>query len=87
MSKMVTGQVVFRDAAEVAPTNDGRKLMMIVGVIAVPNDFVFEPEHQYIVSGNPQGQLTVHAESGEDISIMSHGCSLGGLVLQPIWRC
>ena len=83
---MVTGQVIFREAGE-APTKDGRKLLMVVGLIAVPMDFDLKGEHQYTVSGTPEGVLTCHAESGQDVSQQIQGQSLGGLLKSPMWRC
>lgn len=87
-SGTVTGQLIFRDAAMHAPTNDGRKLMMVVGIVAVPRDFEFKGEHQYEVNGTPDGKLTVHLETGNTLDgRVSRGCSLGSLVMEPIWRC
>lgn len=83
---MVTGQLVFREAGT-APTNDGRKLMMVVGLIAVPQDFICKDEHQYTVEGQENGELKVHAETASDITSRSRGQTIGNLLKLPIWRC
>jgi len=83
---MVTGQVVLRDAGP-APTKDGRKLLMIVGVIAVPSDFEFLGEHQYTLSGSADGDMRLHIESEKDVTALARGHSLGGLLTEPMWRC
>lgn len=55
-NKIITGQVVLRDAAmDIKHLNDGtnRKLMMIVGVIAVPQDMDLKGEHKYTICSLP----------------------------------
>jgi hypothetical protein len=84
---MVTGQIFFRDAGMSAPTKDGRKLMMVVGVIAVPSDFVLKPEHQYEISENKEGQLNCWVDSEIDLTEVARAQSASGLLKLPIWRC
>jgi hypothetical protein len=54
---MVTGQIVLRDSSESTKTlNDGsnRKLMMVVGVIAIPQDMPLKGEHKYTIASFPK---------------------------------
>jgi hypothetical protein len=83
---MVTGQVVFRDAGN-APTNDGRRLMSFVGLIAIPDGFEFKGENQYVVTGNSDGVLMLHADTEIDVSDKSQGSNIGQLLTKPMWRC
>jgi hypothetical protein len=83
---MVTGPVVFRDAGN-APTNDGRRLMSFVGLIAIPDGFEFKGEMQYVVTGNADGVLMLHAHTGIDVSEQSKGNNIGGLLTKPMWKC
>ncbi len=55
-NKIITGQVVLRDAAmDIENINDGtdRKLMMVVGVIAVPKEMDLKGEHKYTICSVP----------------------------------
>jgi hypothetical protein len=86
-SKMVTGQLFFRGTRRECLNKDGRKLMMVVGVIAVPDNFAMKEEHQYVVSGlGPGTILIVDPETGIDYTDLARGLALGQLVTEPIWR-
>jgi len=52
-NKLITGQLVFRETQE---EPDGRKLMMVVGVIAVPKDLELKGEHKYTIGGSTATQ-------------------------------
>jgi hypothetical protein len=55
-NKIITGQVVLRDAAmDTENIKDGtdRKLMMVVGVIAVPKEMDLKGEHKYTICSLP----------------------------------
>lgn len=83
----VTGQVFFREYGE-APTNDGRKLFAIVGLIAVPETFVPKSEHQYTILGGKDGlELTILDASGVDVTDETIKNTLGNILQLPIWRC
>lgn len=83
----VTGQVIFRDAGKNKASKDGRKLLMVVGVIAVSEDTKVKGEHQYVVVGQSVEQLVVLLDTEMDRSEESKGHALGSLVTLPIWRC
>lgn len=86
---MITGQLIFRETGTASPIDPDKKLMMVVGIIAVPNDCIIDGEHQYTVSGKERAGvvgLAVHTRTGTDMTIETCGQSLGGLVTRPIWR-
>lgn len=49
--KMMTGQLIFRESKEKVHNDPNKKLMMVVGVVAVPKDFDLKSEHKYTVAG------------------------------------
>jgi hypothetical protein len=85
---IITGQIVVRETGARPPDGSNRKLLMLVGVIAVPLDTPLEGENQYTVVGTNE-TLTVSLrvlKPGKDISAITLGNTLGQLVLEPIWR-
>lgn len=79
----------------------GHQLFMVVGVVAVPKVFGIEGEHQYTIAQKPdlyalmgdslpmvpeQASLVLLLDSGVDQSEVTIGDSIGGALLQPIWR-
>jgi len=52
----ITGQIVLRDSIDKIPGVDGdnRKLMMVVGVIAVPKELELKGEHKYTICSKPK---------------------------------
>lgn len=86
----ITGQLFFREAAgkdengREFRTKDGRKLMMVCGIVAVPEDAPIKPEHQHTVVGN-MPYLIVTGEA-IDRTEMARGNSIEGLLTQAIWR-
>lgn len=83
----VTGQIIFRETGANAPTHDGRKLMMLVGVIAVPENFPFKGEHQYTISSGTGLVFIALPESEIDRTQECRGNDLGDMMMEPIWRC
>jgi hypothetical protein len=86
----VTGQIFFRHTRE---RKDNRRLIMLAGILAVPDDIKILSEHQYTAFSmsyidltDPILPLALHLPSGKDISGVSVGLGLGSLVTQPIWR-
>lgn len=86
--KMISGQLFFRDTRD----SDGsdRKLMMVVGIIAVPKDSSLKGEHKYTVAGDDdtfggKPGLVIHPDS-EDLTELAKGMAAGSLLTQPIWR-
>lgn len=88
----VTGQLFFRDAATSNTIPDGvagpgRKLMLVVGILAVPEDLDIKPEHQYVVLDlGAWPLLTVVPSTATDIADRARGRAAGDLLCEPIWR-
>jgi len=91
---LITGQLFFRDTLKESrgPAGPGRKLMIIVGVVAVPEGMDLKGEHQYVVSGamltDEILRLGVYTKSGViDRTEEAAGYSAGQLLTQGIWQC
>lgn len=84
---MLTGQLVFRDTPEQA-SHKGRKIMMVCGLIEVPDDWEGKGEHQYVVTGCVAGSadVNIHFDSGIDLTNQLQGITLDGMIKGPIWR-
>lgn len=90
----ITGQLFFRDTPQ-NPNNSagpGRKFMMVVGIVAVPEDMDIKGEHQYVVSGamltDEILRLGVHTQDGViDRTKEAAGYAAGQLLTLPIWQC
>jgi hypothetical protein len=88
VNKKVSGMLFFREAGEI---EEGRKLMMVVGILAIPGDGAeVKGEHQAIITGEKVNDclwltalcgphMVDRTEEGKDEA-------LGSLLLQPIWR-
>jgi hypothetical protein len=85
---MLTGQLIFRDAGMCAP--DGRRLMMVVGVVAVDESNNLDTETRYTVTSNDHALgLSLDVEMpGEDLSGNEKVAmaNAGKLLLMPIWK-
>ena len=85
---MLTGQLIFRDAGMRAP--DGRRLMMVVGVVAVEDANHLETETRYTITSKDHAPgLTLDVEMpGEDLSgdLKIAIANAGKLLLMPIWK-
>lgn len=77
----ITGQIITRDFGQ---KQNGKKVLMIVGIIAVPEDAYFESDHQYTVAGNDQ--LLSILPDGIDRVDECRGQTAGGMLTLPIWR-
>ena len=58
--KIVSGSIYLRETSEKCKTT-GRRIVGIIGVIAVPDDFEFEKERQYGIMGIP-GSITMDGD-------------------------
>jgi hypothetical protein len=53
--KLISGQLVLRDSSLEKPADgSNRKLMMVIGVIAVPNHLNLKGEHKYTIAGRAE---------------------------------
>lgn len=59
---------------------------MVVGIIAVPDDFEYQEDHQYAIGGNTELRMLVLDQKGIDRTEEGRGQLLGHFVTQPIWR-
>lgn len=85
---MLTGQLLFRDAGMRAP--DGRRLMMVVGVVAVDKSNNLANDTRYTVTNDNEALgLSLDVQMpGEDLSkdVRIAMADAGKLLLMPIWR-
>lgn len=88
----LTGQIITRPGHKTA--EDGRSLVMIVGIIAVDKDSPLNKEGmQFIVAGTSDFHdktrllpMNILQDGQTDRSEMAKGETLGHLFLEPIWR-
>lgn len=88
----LTGQILTRPSGSFAP--DGRKLVMLVGVVAVDKDSPLTKEGmQFIVAGPSDFHdvtrllpINVLQDGQTDRSKLADGEELGHMLLEPIWR-
>jgi hypothetical protein len=90
----VTGQLFFRDTPKDtnSPAGPGRKLMMVVGIVAVPENMDIKGEHQYVVSGamltDEILRIGLNTKNGViDRTKEAAGYEAGSLLKQAIWQC
>ncbi len=84
---MLAGQLIFRETT-MKPPDAGRKLIMVRGIVAVPNDWQGKGEHQYVVTGCVDGVTNIHIHFDTEIDLTEHieGLTLDGLIKSPLWR-
>jgi len=92
----VTGQVILRDSSheiDIAGVNlsqdslgEGRKLMTVVGIVAVPKD-QFKGEHQYsVLAMQKDGPWMICEDTAIDLTKEIAGLSADGMLKSQIWR-
>lgn len=88
MKSKLTGQLFVRDGG--GDARDGRRLVMVVGVLAIPEHAGIKYEHQYTLFGNKVlGGFRLSMLCGDqsiDRTVEARGENLGNLVMQAIWR-
>jgi hypothetical protein len=77
---MHKGQVVLREAGQ----KDGKKLFMVIGVLALDEDTDLKGEHQYTVAGTDEG-LSILAH-GDDLRDCLRGRNANDILTSRIWR-
>jgi len=92
----ITGQIIFRQNKQSIDHKDSivpddKKLMMFVGVVAVPKNTDIKGEHQYTIVGEEikglfKTSLEILNSSEINRKDQSQGLALGQLLEQPIWR-
>jgi len=86
----ITGMVFVRDAYD-RPQADGRRLVMLVGVLAVPKDTDLPAEHQFVVMGSDLPEtLRLHIMKDQRVDHtddpQTRGMRLEQILLLPLWR-
>jgi hypothetical protein len=81
-SPYITGQLFMRHVGE----KDGRTLVMVVGILAVPPDKVWEDGHQYAVLGFSPTSLTVDPMTHIDRKAETQGMNADDILTTPFWR-
>ena len=92
--KPISGQLIVRSAGfRPAGLSNTQRLVMVVGILAVPVGDVILDEHQYAVNGAVMVdgrvsllQANIDLRAATDVSESTRGCGLGHLVTMPIWR-
>lgn len=84
---MLTGQLIFREAFRKSRRDD-HKIMMVCGIISVPNDFPINGEHQYVITGGIARPAEIHLHTDSEINLTDklEGLTLDGMIKSPIWR-
>lgn len=83
---MTAGQLIFRDAGR---HSNGKRLMMVCGVIGVPDEFPLKGEHQYTVGVTELTDLVsiaVLPETAIDRTERIRGWGLGATLTEPMWK-
>lgn len=92
MNGELTGSLLFRDKGK---HTDGRRLMLVVGLVAVPDDIDIKPEHQYAVmtppgilrrfsGGEPVLEIQADLSKGIDRNNIS-GWRFEDVIREKIW--
>lgn len=75
-----SGQLFFRETGH---EHEGRKVMMVVGLVAFKDPPL--GEHQYTIIGKETAMMLVD-DSEIDLTEMARGQSLDGMLTMPIWK-
>ena len=72
---------------------DGKKLVMVFGVVAIPENTELKGEHKYSLVGHevPDKDINLAVwhlalETGEDCTNESRGHDVSGLLMAPRWK-
>lgn len=87
---LLTGSILFRGSRQKAPGDEtDRKLAIVVGVVALPEDSDIKDHTQFPVVGTIHGDklvISVELNEGIDRNEEFTGAGLSGIVTSPIWR-
>lgn len=82
MSKL-TGQLFFRNTSN--KTGDGRRIVLVFGLLAVTDEFEPKDECQYHLIGEPDGQSYYLLEGSEIPRPKQYGWLVENILLEKIW--
>jgi hypothetical protein len=82
----VTGQVILRKTLKVMP--DGRRAVMIIGVITLPDDHVSDEDEQYLVEGFTidKNIFQVTVSDPQNVYEKTRGMTANQVLSCHIWR-
>ena len=88
---MITGQIITRPKGPQTHPTDGRHRIIIVGVLAVDQGHPFNQEGmQFTVAGSEMRDgwqpLLVKTWRPNDVSDMTRGNCVDGILMAPIWQ-
>lgn len=87
MLDKTTGTVFVREMPGSQMAGSGRRLLMVVGVIAVAEDSPLQGEHQYVVLGPGDGLvLNVMKDYAVNRTQEARGMTPDCLLCEPMWR-
>jgi hypothetical protein len=85
----VTGSLVFRDAsADKEAIPPGTKLMMVFGVVAVPDNFPIPSDNQVRVLGYAnRDSVELHTQvDGKPLGDQYAGWTVNDVLMAPVWK-
>ena len=89
----VKGQLFFRDTGKDHPSDPNMKVMLVMGLVAVPKDFSIKGEQMCKIMGetghNMQGQPTIALMvdgKGQPIGKQYMGWNAEDIFTAPVWR-
>lgn len=89
----IKGQLFFRDTGQPHPRDPNMKVMLVMGLVAVPNDFSIKGEQMCKIMGetgkNMQRQPTVSLlvdGKGQHIGKEYFGWDMKDIFTAPVWR-
>ncbi len=66
---------------------DGKKIVMLIGLVSVPEDFQLKDDHMHVVVGDAKGlSLTFLADGAEKLGRPYKNYRADQLLTAPIWR-
>ena len=66
---------------------DGKKMVMLIGMISVPEDCQLKDDHMHVVVGDPKGSsLTFLTDQAEKLAKPYKNYAVNQLLTAPIWR-
>lgn len=84
----ITGTAIIRDTGVKA--DEGRKIIMMVALIAVPENIDLKSDHQYVTLGSANDvtgfSLNLLPGMEKDLTVQLRGMTPNCMVTSPIWR-
>lgn len=82
-----TGQIITRVTKDKAPTNDGRVVLIVYGLLAVdPSDPLNAEGMQWNIAGDNASNVLRIDDNPTDQKEATTGQTIGSVLCTPIWR-